>query len=61
MSCANCKRHVEEALGALEAVKTVKVDLKKGHADVKLHVVVPDDHLSKVVSDAGYQVVSIDG
>lgn len=56
MMCAHCQAHVEKALNALEGV-TATVDLAAGTAAVKGEV--SDEALTKAVTDAGYQVVSI--
>ena len=56
MMCAHCVSHVEKALTALEG-ETAKVDLAGGTAVVTGPA--SDEALTKVVTDAGYEVVDI--
>lgn len=58
MSCEHCRNHVEKALNSLDGV-SAKVNLKKKTAVVELKSDVDDDTLTKTVTDAGYEVVSI--
>ncbi|GAA4075499.1 copper chaperone CopZ [Amphibacillus indicireducens] len=56
MSCNNCLNHVETALAELEGVEKVKVNLKKGIANVKFDETIQQvDDLIKAVDQAGYQ------
>lgn len=55
MMCAHCVAHVEKALTALGV--TAQVDLTSGTAVVTGDV--SDEVLTKAVTDAGYEVVSI--
>ena len=59
MMCAHCSGRVEKALNDLSGV-TAKVDLEKKCAVVELSGTVSDETLTKAVTDAGYEVVSID-
>lgn len=54
MNCGHCQASVEKALGALEGVKSAKVDLEKKTATVALAQDVGDEVLKKAVSDAGF-------
>ena len=58
MMCAHCKAHVEKALNALDGVSAV-VDLEAKTAHVTLSAPVSDDTLRNVVTEAGYEVISI--
>lgn len=58
MSCGHCVARVEKALNALEGVEA-KVDLEKKCAEIALAHPIDDAVLSKAVTDAGYEVVSI--
>lgn len=58
MMCAHCKAHVEKALNALEGVSAV-VDLEAKTAHVTLSAPVSDDTLRNAVTEAGYEVISI--
>ena len=56
MTCNNCLKHVETALAELEGVESVKVNLKKGIANVKFDETVQEvDDLTTAVDQAGYQ------
>ena len=59
MMCPHCEARVKKALEDLPAVKGAEVSHEKGSAVVTLNSDVSDDVLSKVVTDAGYKVVSI--
>jgi len=58
MSCGHCQARVEKALNAIDGVEA-KVDLKKKIATVNLKTEIDDEILRNVVSEAGYEVVSI--
>ena len=58
MMCAHCKAHVEKALNALDGV-TATVDLEAKTARITLSAPVSDDTLKNAVTEAGYEVVSI--
>ncbi|HHU20343.1 MAG TPA: heavy-metal-associated domain-containing protein [Bacilli bacterium] len=56
MTCNNCLKHVETALAELEGVESVKVNLKKGIANVKFDETIQEvDDLTTAVDQAGYQ------
>lgn len=59
MMCGNCKKHVEKALGAVEGVSSVEVDLEAKTAAVALSAEVSDEALKNAVAEEGYEVVSI--
>lgn len=59
MMCMHCSGRVESVLNAIEGV-SAKVDLEKKCAVVTLNAEVSDEVLRKAVTDAGYEVVSID-
>lgn len=58
MSCGHCSARVEKALNQLDGVNAT-VDLDKKTAFVKLSKDVSDEILTKAVTDAGYEVVSV--
>ena len=58
MSCAHCKARVEKALGELPGV-TAEADLDRKAVTVRVQSAVDDETLARVVTDAGYEVVSI--
>ncbi len=59
MMCAHCVAHVEKALSALGGVTSAKADLEKKCATVTLAAPVSDQELKDAVTEAGYEVVSI--
>lgn len=60
MSCGHCSARVEKALNAIAGV-SAKVDLENKTASVELSAEISDEILKNAVTDAGYEVVSIDG
>ena len=59
MMCAHCVAHVEKALTALGGVTAAKADLEGKCATVTLAAPVSDEELKEAVTQAGYEVVSI--
>ena len=58
MMCAHCQAHVEKSLNALDGVEA-KVDLAAKSAAITLSKDVSDDVLRNAVTEAGYEVISI--
>lgn len=58
MSCMHCSARVEKALNAIDGVKAV-VNLEEKTATITLSADVSDEVLTKAVTDAGYEVVSV--
>lgn len=58
MSCGHCSVRVEKALNELDGVNAT-VDLDKKTAFIKLSKDINDEVLTKAVTDAGYEVVSV--
>ena len=58
MHCMHCSGAVEKALRAVPGVREVSVDLASKTATVEAEGV-SDADLSKAVTDAGYEVVSV--
>lgn len=58
MSCGHCSARVEKALNELDGVNAT-VDLDKKTAFIKLSQDINDEVLTKAVTDAGYEVVSV--
>ncbi len=59
MTCSHCQARVEKALNAITGVDA-KVDLKKKAAVVSLDSDISDSVFKDAVSEAGYEVVSIE-
>ena len=57
MMCANCQKHVHDALLAMDGVSTVDVSLEKETAKVTASREIPMDEFKSVISEAGYELV----
>ena len=57
MSCQHCVMSVTKALGQLEGIKNVQVDLAKGEVRFDNTKEVASHRIEKVIQDAGYEVV----
>ncbi|MDK2951905.1 MAG: copper chaperone [Kosmotogales bacterium] len=60
MSCEHCKKRVEEALKNHEAIRTVKVNLDDGTADLDTIRDMRFDELNEVIQNSGYELVKIE-
>lgn len=58
MTCANCARHVTEALQALPSVTHVDVDFVSGSARLESEREVPRPELQSALEEAGYELAS---
>ncbi|KQM11201.1 hypothetical protein AOA80_10010 [Methanomassiliicoccales archaeon RumEn M1] len=57
MKCAGCQKRVEDALGAMPGVSSVKIDLKKGEVQVAYDGgSTTPDQIRKKIAETGYQV-----
>ena len=59
MSCGHCTGRVEKALREVEGVSEVVMSLEEKSATVTMTDRASDEQLTKVVTDAGYEVVEI--
>jgi copper chaperone len=57
MSCQHCVMSVTKALGQLDGVKNVQVDLAKGEVRFDNSKEVAPNRIEKAISDAGYEVI----
>lgn len=57
MSCQHCVMSVTKALGQLEGIKNVQVDLPKGEVRFDNTRAVASDRIEKAIADAGYEVI----
>ncbi len=57
MSCQHCVMSVTKALGQLEGIKNVQVDLAQGEVRFDNTKEIASGRIEKAVTDAGYQVV----
>jgi len=58
MSCQHCVMSVTKALGQLEGIKNVQVDLAKGEVQFDNTKQMALDEIEKSIQDAGYEVVA---
>ena len=58
MSCQHCVMSVTKALGQLDGVKNVQVDLVKGEVRFDNTKEIASNRIEKAIRDAGYEVVS---
>ena len=57
MSCQHCVMSVTKALGQLEGIQNVKVDLPKGEVSFDNTKGVVQDRIQKAITDAGFEVI----
>lgn len=59
MMCGHCKKHVEDALNAMEGV-SAQVDLEQKCAYVTMEQEVPEETFRKVIEDEGYTLTGFE-
>lgn len=59
MMCGHCTAHVEKALKGVEGVTEVKVSLEDKTAEVTMSKEISNDFFKELISEEGYEVVSI--
>ena len=59
MMCAHCTGRVEKALSAIDGVSAVEMSLEGKSAKLTLSKDIDDKVLSDAVTEAGYEVVSV--
>ena len=57
MSCEHCVMSVKKALGQLEGIQNVDVDLQKGEVHFENKRPVESDRIVKAIESAGYEVI----
>jgi len=57
MSCQHCVMSITKALGQLEGIKNVQVDLANGEVRFDNTKEVASDRIAKAIAEAGYEVV----
>lgn len=57
MNCQHCVMSVTKALGQLEGIKNVQVDLANGEVRFDNSKEIASSRIEKAISDAGYQVI----
>ncbi|MFD7642464.1 heavy-metal-associated domain-containing protein [Kitasatospora sp. NPDC059795] len=56
MTCGHCEKSVGKAIGALEGVRAVQVDVKSGLVTVGSTVELDDETVRAAVDEAGYEL-----
>ncbi|MGW6703827.1 heavy-metal-associated domain-containing protein [Streptomyces sp. NPDC054956] len=56
MTCGHCKATLTDAIGAIDGVSNVEVDLASGQVAVTSANALDDQVIAGVVDDAGYEV-----
>lgn len=59
MSCGHCAARIEKALGKLDGVSTVKVNLGGKFAELETSKELTDKVVLEAIDSAGYQFVKI--
>ena len=57
MSCQHCVMSVTKALGQLDGIKNVQIDLAKGEVRFDNTKGVASDRIREAITDAGYEVI----
>ena len=58
MSCQHCVMSVKKALGQLEGVQNIEVDLQKGEVRFENTKTMALSQIEKAIKEAGYEVIS---
>lgn len=57
MSCQHCVRAVTKALGSVEGIEDVQVDMEKGEASFREKILQDSAVIKEVIKRAGYEVL----
>jgi len=57
MSCAHCKKALETAIGQMDGVKSVEVDLEQNLATIDVEKENLKDKIRETIKEAGYTPV----
>jgi len=57
MSCQHCVMSVTKALGQLDGIKNVQIDLAKGEVRFDNTKSTTSDQIQKAITDAGYEII----
>jgi copper chaperone len=57
MSCNHCVMSVTKALGKIEGIQNVKVDLPKGEVSFDNTKALEPEKVERAITDAGFEVV----
>ena len=53
MTCDGCKKHLEQALGKVDGVTTVSVDLKNATSEIEMASHIPLEKLQEALKTSG--------
>lgn len=59
MMCEHCKKHVEDALNAMEGVQAT-VNLEAKSAEVTMEKEISEAEFAEVIEKAGYQLTGVE-
>ena len=59
MSCQHCVMSVTKALGQLQGIRNIQVDLAKGEVRFDNTKEVASNQIEKAIKDAGYEVIQV--
>lgn len=59
MSCGHCVQRVKNALGSIDGVTDVTVNLEEKRVVVQSNREITNEVLTEVIDDAGYEIISI--
>ena len=59
MQCNHCKMTVEKALGSINGIKNVEVNLEKKNAIIELEKEISDNEIKKIIENEGFNVKEI--
>jgi copper chaperone len=57
MSCQHCVMSVKKALGQLQGIQNVEIDLQKGEVFFENTKTIAVNQIEKVIEEAGYEVI----
>jgi copper chaperone len=57
MSCQHCVMSVKKALGQLQGIQNVEVDLQKGEVLFENTKTIAANQIEKAIEEAGYEVI----
>jgi copper chaperone len=58
MSCQHCVMSVKKALGQMDGIQNVEVDLQKGEVHFENTKALAYQRIEKAIKDAGFEVVA---
>lgn len=60
MTCEHCVKRVKGTLSEVENVTSAEVNLSEGYAIIEYQGVIPDNLLTEIIDEAGYDVTKIE-